>query len=243
MRRIRKLFLSAFVLSLFSSFTIGTNDLIISAFIRSTNYQLTLNEEPAGTKTLSADCKDGQTRGGQSATNESETSLGRDTAVNKPLPDAAENSTEDCTEKPRENDDDSPTVKTVTTVSNAEEQQHSNFQSTDSSEQKENEIPVAVGGNALEQRHETAPGLESNQQVGPGLVAQPEKVRRSKLDKLRELGIDLTIKPRICSDSESFINLDESDSNKGIIVIVVILSALPSHQSKTKFNWKTFEEH
>ncbi|NWZ25655.1 CLSPN protein, partial [Asarcornis scutulata] len=42
----------------------------------------------------------------------------------------------------------------------------------------------------------------------------PEKVRRSKLDKLRELGIDLTIKPRICSDSESFINLDESDSNK-----------------------------
>ncbi|NXI65700.1 CLSPN protein, partial [Anseranas semipalmata] len=42
----------------------------------------------------------------------------------------------------------------------------------------------------------------------------PEKVRKSKLDKLRELGIDLTIKPRICSGSESFINLDESDSNK-----------------------------
>lgn len=147
--------------------------------------------------------------------------------MNKPLPDAGETSTEDCSEKPRENDDDSCTVMTVTTVSNAEEQQHSNFQSTDSSEQKENEIPVAVGSNALEQRHETAPGLESNQQVGPELVAQPEKLRRSKLDKLRELGIDLTIKPRICSDSESFINLDESDSNKGIIAIVVILSALP----------------
>ncbi|NXL93334.1 CLSPN protein, partial [Alectura lathami] len=41
-----------------------------------------------------------------------------------------------------------------------------------------------------------------------------EKARKSKLDKLRELGIDLTIKPRICSGSESFINLDESDSNK-----------------------------
>ncbi|NXL06300.1 CLSPN protein, partial [Mesembrinibis cayennensis] len=42
----------------------------------------------------------------------------------------------------------------------------------------------------------------------------PEKVRKSKLDKLRELGIDLSIKPRICSGNESFINLDESDSNK-----------------------------
>ncbi|NWR45141.1 CLSPN protein, partial [Regulus satrapa] len=42
----------------------------------------------------------------------------------------------------------------------------------------------------------------------------PEKVRKSKLEKLRELGIDLSIQPRICSDNESFINLDEADSNK-----------------------------
>ncbi|NXA42367.1 CLSPN protein, partial [Eudromia elegans] len=42
----------------------------------------------------------------------------------------------------------------------------------------------------------------------------PEKVRKSKLDKLRELGIDLSIKPRIFTDNESFINLDESDSNE-----------------------------
>ncbi|NXA50274.1 CLSPN protein, partial [Nothocercus julius] len=42
----------------------------------------------------------------------------------------------------------------------------------------------------------------------------PEKARKSKLDKLRELGIDLSIKPRICTDNESFINLDESDSNE-----------------------------
>ncbi|NXQ54678.1 CLSPN protein, partial [Anthoscopus minutus] len=42
----------------------------------------------------------------------------------------------------------------------------------------------------------------------------PEKVRKSKLDKLRELGIDLSIQPRICSDNESFINLDEADSNQ-----------------------------
>ncbi|NXP50250.1 CLSPN protein, partial [Heliornis fulica] len=41
-----------------------------------------------------------------------------------------------------------------------------------------------------------------------------ERVRKSKLDKLLKLGIDLSIKPRICSGNESFINLDESDSNK-----------------------------
>ncbi|NWR58608.1 CLSPN protein, partial [Bucorvus abyssinicus] len=40
-----------------------------------------------------------------------------------------------------------------------------------------------------------------------------EKVKKSKLEKLLELGIDLSIKPRICSGNESFINLDESDSN------------------------------
>ncbi|NWV43518.1 CLSPN protein, partial [Grantiella picta] len=42
----------------------------------------------------------------------------------------------------------------------------------------------------------------------------PEKVRKSKLEKLRELGIDLSIQPRISSDNESFINLDEAESNK-----------------------------
>ncbi|NXX96320.1 CLSPN protein, partial [Centropus bengalensis] len=42
----------------------------------------------------------------------------------------------------------------------------------------------------------------------------PEKVRKSKLEKLRELGIDLSIKPRISSGNESFINLEESDTNE-----------------------------
>ena len=178
---------------------------------------------------MSTDCKDGQIEGDRSAANEPETSLGRDvdTTVNKPLADVGKNSTENCAEKPKQDSDDSHPVRTVTTDNNTEEQQHSNFLSTDCSEQKENEIPLAVGGDALEQRGEKAPDLQSeksNQQVGPGLVAQPEKGRKSKLDKLRELGIDLSIKPRICSGNESFINLDESDSNKGITFIVIILS-------------------
>ncbi|XP_040985259.1 claspin isoform X5 [Aquila chrysaetos chrysaetos] len=189
------------------------------ALLKSTKYQLSLNEESADTKNLSTDCKDGQIEGDQSAANEPGTNLGRDvdTTVSKPLADVGKNSREDCAEKPRQDSDDSHKVRTVMTDNNTEEQQHSNFQSTDCSEQKENEITLAVEGDALEQRGETAPDLQgekSNQQVGPGLVPQPEKVRKSKLDKLRELGIDLSIKPRICSGNESFINLDESDSNK-----------------------------
>ncbi|XP_075378195.1 claspin isoform X3 [Mycteria americana] len=189
------------------------------ALLKSAKYQLSLNEESADTKNLNMDCKDGRTEGDQSAANEPETSLDGDvdTTVNKPLADVGKNLTEDCAEKPRQDSDDSHAIRTVTTDNNTGEPLHSSFLSTDCSEQKENEIPLAVGGDALEQRDETAPDVEcekSNQQVGPGLVAQPEKVRKSKLDKLRELGIDLSIKPRICSGNESFINLDESDSNK-----------------------------
>ncbi|KFQ76561.1 Claspin, partial [Phaethon lepturus] len=191
----------------------------VMALLKSTKYQLSLNEESADTKNLSMDCTDGRIESDQSAANEPETSPGRDvdTTVNKPLADVGKNLTEDYTEKPRQDSDNSHTVRTVATDNNTGEQQHSYFLSTDSSEQNENEIPLAVGEDALEQRDETAPDLEcekSNQQVGPGLVARPEKVRKSKLDKLRELGIDLSIKPRICSGNESFINLDESDVNK-----------------------------
>ncbi|XP_021231170.1 claspin isoform X4 [Numida meleagris] len=182
------------------------------ALLKSTKYQFTLNEEPAGTKTSITDRKDGPIEGGQSAANEPEANFGRDigTATKDPLPSAGENLTEDCAEKSGKNNGDSHSVPTA---SKTEEQQ--SVLSTDCSEQKkESEIPLPAGGNSLEQRDETAPGLENNQQVGPGLAAQPEKTRKSKLDKLRELGIDLTIKPRICSGNESFINLDESDLNK-----------------------------
>ncbi|KAM6045629.1 LOW QUALITY PROTEIN: claspin [Chlamydotis macqueenii] len=189
------------------------------ALLKSTKYQLSLNEDSADTNNLSMDCKGGQTESGQSAADEPERSLGRDVdaTVNKPLADVGKNLTEDSAEEPRQDSDDPHTVRTVTTGDNTGEQQHSNFLSTDGSEQKENEIPPAVGGAALEQTGETAADSEcekNSQQAGPGLVAQPEKVRKSKLDKLRELGIDLSIKPRICSGNESFINLDESDSNK-----------------------------
>ncbi|OPJ71773.1 claspin isoform B [Patagioenas fasciata monilis] len=185
------------------------------ALLKSTKYQLSLDEESADTKNVGTDCKGGRAEGDQPAANEPERSLGRDVepAANEPLADVGKNLVETCAEK-RGEDSDSHTVGTG---NSAERQQRSDFPSADCSEQKENETPPATGGDALEQRDETVPdsdGEKSRRQVGAGVVAQPEKARKSKLEKLRELGIDLSIKPRICSGDESFINLDESESNK-----------------------------
>ncbi|KAI1231234.1 hypothetical protein IHE44_0008172, partial [Lamprotornis superbus] len=188
------------------------------ALLKSSKYQLPLNEESAAVGNLSKSCKDGATEGDQSAATEPEMNLGRDVdaSVTEPLAAEGKNLPEDCAEQPRQDREDSHAVTGTVTDGNTEEQQLSNCLSTDCDEQKESEIPPA-SGDALMEKGETAPdkqGETNSQQLGPGPVAQPEKVRKSKLDKLRELGIDLSIQPRICSDNESFINLDEADSNK-----------------------------
>ncbi|KAM7029229.1 claspin isoform 4-T4 [Acridotheres tristis] len=188
------------------------------ALLKSSKYQLPLNEESAAIGNLSKSCKDGATEGDQSAATEPEMNLGRDVdaSVTEPLAAEGKNLPEDCAEQPRQDREDSHAVTGTVTDDNTKEQQLSNCLSTDCDEQKESEIPPA-SGDAFMERGETAPdkqGETNSQQLGPGPVAQPEKVRKSKLDKLRELGIDLSIQPRICSDNESFINLDEADSNK-----------------------------
>lgn len=202
--------------------------MFLSAFVRSSKYQLSLNEDSAATGNLSKDCKDGPMEGDQSAAAEPETNLGGDVDASATEPLAAEgkNLPEDCAEQPKQDREDSRAVTGTVSDDNTEEQQLSSCLSTDCDGQKESEIPPA-SGDALMERGETAPDVQgemNSEQMGPGLVAQPEKVRKSKLDKLRELGIDLSIQPRICSDSESFINLDEADSNKGITWVVVLSS-------------------
>ncbi|RMB91245.1 hypothetical protein DUI87_32382 [Hirundo rustica rustica] len=188
------------------------------ALLKSSKYQLPLNEGSAAIGNLSKDCKDGPVEGDQSAAAEPEVNLGGDVdaSVSEPLAAEGKDLPEDCAEQPRQDREDSHAVTGTVTGDNTEEQQLSNCLSADCGGQKECEIPPA-SGDALMERGETAPevqGETSSQQVGPGLVAQPEKGRKSKLDKLRELGIDLSIQPRICSDNESFINLDEAESNK-----------------------------
>ncbi|XP_067867408.1 claspin isoform X2 [Heterodontus francisci] len=45
-------------------------------------------------------------------------------------------------------------------------------------------------------------------------AASKAKQRKSKLDKLRVLGVDLTLKPRLCADEGAFVNLEEPKENK-----------------------------
>lgn len=76
--------------------------------------------------------------------------------------------------------------------------------------------------NVIEQEKE--PSLESC--AGPEQLVQPAfmfaaagvKAKKSKLDRLQELGVDLTIKPRICS-GDTFINLEEPLSNPGMVPV------------------------
>nr|XP_033811739.1 claspin isoform X1 [Geotrypetes seraphini] len=74
------------------------------------------------------------------------------------------------------------------------------------------------------------PALENQEDSNPehqdpgvelgGLIPQvtstvvPQESKKSKLEKLLALGVDLSIKPRLCPDDSSFVNLDEPKANK-----------------------------
>ncbi|KYO48065.1 claspin [Alligator mississippiensis] len=189
------------------------------ALLKSTKYQPCLNEESADTETSSVNIKDTWTEAGQATARELETGLDEniDTFADKPSTDVEENLREDCNEKHRQ-DGALDTLKSLTTAVNSEEQV-SDLQSSQCREQMESELSLASEASALEQREDQLQktGVECDkpvQQVASVVMAQPEKVRKSKLDKLRELGVDLSVKPRLCSDKDSFINLDEPESNK-----------------------------
>ncbi|KAM4044550.1 claspin isoform 2-T2 [Anomaloglossus baeobatrachus] len=51
---------------------------------------------------------------------------------------------------------------------------------------------------------------------GSNIAGAQEKHKISKLEKLRALGISLSIKPRLCPDDGSFVNLDEPKPNKDL---------------------------
>lgn len=43
----------------------------------------------------------------------------------------------------------------------------------------------------------------------------PEKVRRFTVDRLRQLGVDVSSQPRLGADEDSFVILDEPETNRG----------------------------
>ncbi|XP_019403288.1 PREDICTED: claspin isoform X2 [Crocodylus porosus] len=189
------------------------------ALLKSTKYQPCLNEESADTANSSVNIKDTWTEVGQATARELETGLDKniDTFADKPSTYVEENLREDCDEKHRQ-DGALDALESLTTAGNSEEQV-SDLRSSQCGEQMESELLLGSEASALEQREDQLQntGVECDkpvQQLASVVMAQPEKVRKSKLDKLRELGVDLSVKPRLCSDKDSFVNLDEPESNK-----------------------------
>lgn len=115
----------------------------------------------------------------------------------------------------------------LTTETGSEKQGKSDLISSECTELVTNKVE----GKKLEPEEEQSPDLF----VGPKEPMQPpvavlaapcEKLKKSKLERLQEMGVDLTIKPRIPSGDDSFINLDEPESNRGMMLTAKILPSL-----------------
>ncbi|XP_029141562.1 claspin [Protobothrops mucrosquamatus] len=55
---------------------------------------------------------------------------------------------------------------------------------------------------------------EPIQDLEPLVEIPSDKIKKARLDRLRKLGVDLSIKPKLCSGMESFIDLDEPEPNR-----------------------------
>ncbi|XP_008067378.1 claspin isoform X2 [Carlito syrichta] len=56
---------------------------------------------------------------------------------------------------------------------------------------------------------------DPRQQTKSSAAVPPEKVRRFSLDRLKQLGVDVSIKPRLGADEDSFVILDKPETNRG----------------------------
>lgn len=76
--------------------------------------------------------------------------------------------------------------------------------------------PHALEGEKLKKTEETDSKEEQTEQKTKlSAVAPPEKVRRFTVDRLRQLGVDVSIRPRLGADEDSFVILDEPETNRG----------------------------
>ncbi|XP_053562979.1 claspin [Bombina bombina] len=73
--------------------------------------------------------------------------------------------------------------------------------------ESQQEVTDVANDMLVEQSQTTVPIVEVT-------APTPQKAKLSKLEKLRALGVDLSLKPRLCPDEGSFINLDEPKENK-----------------------------
>nr|XP_027793215.1 claspin isoform X3 [Marmota flaviventris] len=71
------------------------------------------------------------------------------------------------------------------------------------------------GVDDLKQTEEIEEKVEEPMQQTKSAVVPPEKVRKFTLDRLKQLGVDVSIKPRLGADEDSFVILDEPGTNRG----------------------------
>lgn len=81
--------------------------------------------------------------------------------------------------------------------------------------------PRALEGEKLktvEKTEDGMPGQETQAEAAAAAAAAeapPEKVRRFTVDRLRQLGVDVSSQPRLGADEDSFVILDEPETNRG----------------------------
>uniref|UniRef100_A0A2K5PQU3 Claspin n=1 Tax=Cebus imitator TaxID=2715852 RepID=A0A2K5PQU3_CEBIM len=76
--------------------------------------------------------------------------------------------------------------------------------------------PHVLEGEGLPKPKETDEKVEEpGQQRKSSAVVPPEKVRWFTLDRLKQLGVDVSIKPRLGADEDSFVILDEPETKRG----------------------------
>nr|XP_008515725.1 PREDICTED: claspin isoform X1 [Equus przewalskii]XP_008515726.1 PREDICTED: claspin isoform X2 [Equus przewalskii] len=75
--------------------------------------------------------------------------------------------------------------------------------------------PHALEGEGLKKTEEPEENVEEpSQQTKSAAAVPPEKVRRFTLDRLKQLGVDVSIKPRLGADEDSFVILEEPETNR-----------------------------
>lgn len=65
------------------------------------------------------------------------------------------------------------------------------------------------------QKTDAKEGVPEQKTEAAAAAVPPEKVRRFTVDRLRQLGVDVSSQPRLGADEDSFVILDEPETNRG----------------------------
>ncbi|XP_021539368.1 claspin isoform X1 [Neomonachus schauinslandi] len=76
------------------------------------------------------------------------------------------------------------------------------------------ELHALEGEEGLKKTEEADEKVEEPGQQTKSIIVPPEKARRFTLDRLKQLGIDVSIKPRLGADEDSFVILEEPETNR-----------------------------